>query len=153
MLFCVLLKPGRNFYVQYAQIFWAEIAIFTLAQGHPGCYNMPKGGAEMRDFPVFPTDCGVSSLILREIPYRAEAYIHIQAGNTPVSCKYRKIFHNDHSFCAIIALYIPVCKCVYSKSCPYFLCIVHILKPFRLRQKGEYHPIFMKMLLNTGNTT
>ena len=32
----------------------------------------------MRDFPVFTTDYGVSSLILREIPYRQEAYIHIQ---------------------------------------------------------------------------
>ena len=32
----------------------------------------------MKDFPVFTTDWGVSSLILREIPYREEAYIHIQ---------------------------------------------------------------------------
>lgn len=31
----------------------------------------------MRDFPMFPTDFGLSSLILREIPYRKEAYIHI----------------------------------------------------------------------------
>jgi len=33
----------------------------------------------MKDFPVFATDYGVSSLILKEIPYRQEAYIHIQA--------------------------------------------------------------------------
>ena len=32
----------------------------------------------MKDFPVFTTEYGVSSLILREIPYRQEAYIHIQ---------------------------------------------------------------------------
>lgn len=32
----------------------------------------------MKDFPVFTTDFGVSSLILREIPYRQEAYIHVQ---------------------------------------------------------------------------
>ena len=32
----------------------------------------------MRDFPVFTTDYGVSSLFLREIPYRREAYIRIQ---------------------------------------------------------------------------
>lgn len=31
----------------------------------------------MRDFPIFPTDYGVSSLVLREIPYRNEAYIRI----------------------------------------------------------------------------
>ena len=32
----------------------------------------------MRDFPVFATDFGVASLILKEIPYREEAYITIQ---------------------------------------------------------------------------
>ena len=32
----------------------------------------------MRDFPVFTTDYGVASLILKEIPYRALAFIHIQ---------------------------------------------------------------------------
>lgn len=32
----------------------------------------------MKDFPVFTTDYGVSCLILREIPYRQEAYIHVQ---------------------------------------------------------------------------
>ena len=31
----------------------------------------------MRDFPFFTTDYGVSSLILKEIPYRGEAYIRI----------------------------------------------------------------------------
>ena len=33
----------------------------------------------MRDFPIFETEFGVASLVLREIPYRNEAYIHIQA--------------------------------------------------------------------------
>lgn len=37
-----------------------------------------KEVVEMKDFPVFTTDWGVSSLILREIPYQQEAYIHIQ---------------------------------------------------------------------------
>ena len=32
----------------------------------------------MKDFPVFTTEYGISSLVLREIPYRQEAYIHIQ---------------------------------------------------------------------------
>lgn len=31
----------------------------------------------MRDFPIFTTDTGVSSLILKEIPYKKEAYIRI----------------------------------------------------------------------------
>lgn len=32
----------------------------------------------VKDFPVFATEYGVSSLILKEVPYRQEAYIHIQ---------------------------------------------------------------------------
>lgn len=32
----------------------------------------------MRDFPVFTTEYGVASLILKEIPYRGEAYIKVQ---------------------------------------------------------------------------
>lgn len=32
----------------------------------------------MKDFPVFPTEYGVASLVLKEIPYRAEAYITVQ---------------------------------------------------------------------------
>lgn len=32
----------------------------------------------MRDFPIFTTEYGVSSLVLREIPYKKTAYIHIR---------------------------------------------------------------------------
>lgn len=32
----------------------------------------------MRDFPIFTTDFGVSSLVLKEIPYKKQAYIHIR---------------------------------------------------------------------------
>ena len=32
----------------------------------------------MKDFPMFSTQTGVSSLILKEVPYRQEAYIHLQ---------------------------------------------------------------------------
>lgn len=32
----------------------------------------------MKDIPIFPTEFGVASLVLREIPYRQEAYIRVQ---------------------------------------------------------------------------
>lgn len=32
----------------------------------------------MRDFPMFPTEFGLSSLILKEIPYKNQAFIHIR---------------------------------------------------------------------------
>ena len=37
----------------------------------------------MRDFPVFTTEFGVASLVLKEVPYRGEAYIVIQSALQP----------------------------------------------------------------------
>ena len=37
----------------------------------------------MKDFPMFTTEFGIASLVLKEIPYRAEAYIIIQATQQP----------------------------------------------------------------------
>ena len=37
----------------------------------------------MRDIPVFTTEYGVASLILSQIPYREEGYIHIQSSLEP----------------------------------------------------------------------
>lgn len=40
----------------------------------------------MKDFPFFATESGVASLVLKEIPYRQEAYIHVrevQPGRLP----------------------------------------------------------------------
>lgn len=48
----------------------------------------------MRDFPVFPTEHGAASLILKEIPYRKEAYIRIQSTQEP-----EKLLEECVSFC------------------------------------------------------
>lgn len=37
----------------------------------------------MRDFPVFTTEYGVASLVLKEVPYKEEAYILIQSALQP----------------------------------------------------------------------
>ena len=37
----------------------------------------------MRDFPVFTTDNGVASIVLREVPYKGEAYITIRDSAQP----------------------------------------------------------------------
>lgn len=63
----------------------------------------------MKDFPVFTTEYGVASLILREVPYRREAYICIQATQQPEEllaecisfCRMvgaEKIYARDHEF-------------------------------------------------------
>lgn len=42
-----------------------------------------KGGGCMRDFPVFTTENGVGSLVLKEIPYNGTAYITIYSSSFP----------------------------------------------------------------------
>lgn len=62
----------------------------------------------MRDFPFFTTEYGVASLVLREIPYRGEAFITIQDSREPEklleecvgfcrACGAEKIFARGHS--------------------------------------------------------
>lgn len=52
----------------------------------------------MKDFPIFPTEYGVASLFLKEIPYRGEAYIRIrdvQPGKLP------ELLEECTGFCAM----------------------------------------------------
>ena len=51
----------------------------------------------MKDFPVFTTEYGVASLILREIPYRKEAYIIIQSSEEP-----EQLLEECVSFCRMV---------------------------------------------------
>ena len=51
----------------------------------------------MRDFPVFTTDYGVASLVLREIPYRQEAFIVIQSTQQP-----EELLRECISFCQAV---------------------------------------------------
>lgn len=50
----------------------------------------------MRDFPIFTTEYGVSSLVLKEIPYKKEAYIHIRDVQTDF---FREHMEECISFC------------------------------------------------------
>ena len=46
-------------------------------------YAFGEGGADMKNIPMFTTENGVASLILQEIPYRREAYVHIRSTAAP----------------------------------------------------------------------
>lgn len=50
----------------------------------------------MRDFPVFTTEYGVATLVLREIPYRQEAFIIIQSTQQP-----EELLQECISFCRV----------------------------------------------------
>ena len=51
----------------------------------------------MRDFPVFTTEFGVASLVLKEVPYRQEAYITIQSTLQP-----EELLKECISFCRMV---------------------------------------------------
>lgn len=51
----------------------------------------------MKDFPVFTTEYGVASLILKEVPYRQEAYIIIQSTEQP-----EELLKECVSFCRVV---------------------------------------------------
>ena len=53
-------------------------------------------GEKMKDFPMFTTEFGIASLILREIPYRGEAFILIQDTQQP-----EELLAECISFCRI----------------------------------------------------
>ena len=51
----------------------------------------------MRDFPMFTTEYGVASLVLKEVPYRQEAYIIIQSALQP-----EELLRECISFCRMV---------------------------------------------------
>lgn len=51
----------------------------------------------MKDFPVFTTEFGVASLVLKEVPYRREAYITIQSTEDP-----EELLKECISFCRMV---------------------------------------------------
>ena len=51
----------------------------------------------MRDFPVFTTEYGVASLVLKEVPYRQEAYITILSSEDP-----EELLKECISFCRMV---------------------------------------------------
>ena len=57
-------------------------------------YAFEKGGTDMKNIPMFTTENGVASLILQEIPYRREAYVHIRCTAAP-----ELLFRECFDFC------------------------------------------------------
>ena len=51
----------------------------------------------MRDFPMFTTEYGVASLVLKEVPYRQEAYITVQSALHP-----EELLNECISFCRMV---------------------------------------------------
>lgn len=63
----------------------------------------------MKDFPMFTTEYGVASLVLREVPYRQEAFVTVQSTQQPEElirecisfcriCGAEKIYARNHEF-------------------------------------------------------
>ncbi len=61
------------------------------------CRQGRNGSIVMKDIPVFTTEYGVASLILREIPYQQTAYIRIQSSLEP-----EKLIEECIGFCRMV---------------------------------------------------
>ncbi len=75
----------------------------------------------MQDIPVFTTEYGVASLMLKEIPYRQEAYICIQSSCQPAelitecigfcrACGADKIYARNHDYLERYPLHTSILK-------------------------------------------
>lgn len=75
----------------------------------------------MRDIPMFTTEYGVASLVLREIPYRQEAYVCIQSTDKPEQllaecvsfcrmCGAEKIYARNHEFLEAYPVHASIYK-------------------------------------------
>ena len=75
----------------------------------------------MRDIPVFTTEYGIASLVLKEIPYRQEAYINIQSSCQPEqllaecvgfcrACGAEKIYARNHEILEKYPLHTSILK-------------------------------------------
>lgn len=75
----------------------------------------------LKDIPMFTTEYGVASLVLREIPYRQEAYITIQATAQPEellnecvgfcrACGAEKIYARNHDFLEKYPIHTAIVK-------------------------------------------
>ena len=73
----------------------------------------------MKDFPIFATENGVASLVLKEIPYRQEAYITIRDSRTPQAlleecasfcraCGAGKVYATGHQILEALPLHTAV---------------------------------------------
>lgn len=75
----------------------------------------------MKDIPVFTTEYGIASLALQQIPYRAEAYVTVQATDEPLKlaaecaafcrmCGAQRIFATGHPGLQQLPIYTHVIR-------------------------------------------
>lgn len=83
------------------------------------CYYFSGRVIILKDFPVFTTEFGAASLILKEVPYRKEAYIRIQSTEDPEKlleeclsfcriCGAEKIYASGHPHCELYPLHTVI---------------------------------------------
>ena len=63
--------------MHFAQIITVFLSKGKACDGGKNVLFLSKGGNTMKDIPFFTTDYGVAGLILKEVPYKKEAYIRI----------------------------------------------------------------------------
>lgn len=92
----------------------------------------------MKDFPVFPTEHGVASLILKEIPYRREAFIRIQSSQEP-----ELLLHECVGFCtACGAEKVYACGHEFLEQYPLHTAVYRMTGQIRLQEEAQVPSMF-----------
>lgn len=82
----------------------------------------------MRDFPMFSTENGVGSLVLKEIPYNATAYVTIRSSSFPT-----EFLRECAEFCrAVGARKVYATGHVCLEEYPYFMSVLQMSAPIEL---------------------
>lgn len=116
----------------------------------------------MKDFPVFTTQNGVASLVLKEIPYRKESYIRIQSSEDP-----ELLLEECISFCKICGaekIYasggaildsFPLHTVIYQMSGTIPISEEEIVNLFPVTEKtvGEWRTVYNDRMKNVDNAS
>lgn len=116
----------------------------------------------MKDFPVFPTAHGAASLILKEIPYRQEAYIRLQDTQEPelllqecvsfcTACGAEKIYAAGHD---MLERY-PLHTAVWQMSGELFLREEEIPSMFPVTEQtvSKWRELYNQKMQSVGNAS
>ena len=113
----------------------------------------------MKDFPMFTTEYGVASLVLKEIPYREEAYITLLSSDTPAEllkecvsfcrmCGAERVYAKGHDLLKDYPLHTAVLEMELAVQAP---ASEDTLVPVTARTVGEWRKICNERMRQVDN--
>lgn len=114
----------------------------------------------MKDFPIFTTQFGVASLVLKEIPYKGEAYITLLASDTPAEllkecvsfcrmCGAERVFASGHDLLEAYPMQTAILEMEREMDAPV---VSEELVPVTARTVGQWRGIYNERMRGVDNS-